>query len=265
MSPPTKRSRPPRLTLERKFALRSKICGIVSCATRPPRSGVSQRSPRSIGRERCVPCVVKRPTRGCTTVVKKGSSSGPRISGGRYCTLQSDFLIASMSDRKYRQRGYQDDALRAPKKSAARPACARARRARGRPAHLPGWAKEHQHAGLPRSLSLLAVRLRGVARGRRPRASACAAASICARAPSACRSIPAAASSACSRCRRASARRTRETPARASVLARRSSARPRRPKWTARARRSTISSSSDEFALRSRPSDGADAPGRADP
>ena len=42
---------PARLTLERKLALRSKICGIVNCATRGPWSGVSQRCPRPIGRE----------------------------------------------------------------------------------------------------------------------------------------------------------------------------------------------------------------------
>ena len=124
-----------------------------------------------------------------------------------------------------------------------RPPGARARRARGRPAHLPGRPQEHQHAGLPGSRSLRAVRLRGGAEiSAETQLPAVRGRSAHLRPVRVVRpGQPLRVHGADHR--RACRRRTRATPARTSARARRSSGKPRRPKWTVPGRPSTISSS----------------------
>ena len=77
---------------------------------------------------------------------------------------------AAMSDRKYRQRGYQDDDRDRQPKAAGTAAGARTRRPGRRAPNLAGWPAQHQHAGLPRGRPLLAVRHRR--RRRRSRSTA---------------------------------------------------------------------------------------------
>ena len=114
-----------------------------------------------------------------------------------------------MSDRKYRQRGYQDD-------DRDRPADAQDRRGpRPSPAPLPAPAESRRTARETSTCRATARSsgARSAAPSSRARsgstAAACAAAPTCTPARSARPSIPAAASSACSRFRRGSRPRTR--------------------------------------------------------
>src|SRR5688572_23441137 len=122
MRPPTRSRSPARLALDRKLALRSKICGIVNYATRGPVVGRSVSGPPSNRDERRRAPQAGAANKGLYHSCEKRIKLRTRVFQP-LCTLESEELIASMSDRKYRQRGYQDEPSDRPKISpSARPA-----------------------------------------------------------------------------------------------------------------------------------------------
>ena len=142
-------------------------------------------SPRAAGR----PCV----NRAILCANLSFTSTGPSAPSlptrrRRYTIARDDRNL--MSDRKYRQRGYQDDDRDRPAAPKAAASRARTGCARGSPPYLAGRPEEHQHAGLPRGRSLRAVRHRGVGATSGSTAAARAAVPTSTRARSARHSIP---------------------------------------------------------------------------
>jgi hypothetical protein len=130
-----------------------------------------------------------------------------------------------MSDRKYRQRGYQDDGR-------DRPATPKPQRPAPEPGAPAGARRISQDGPAPSSRARLDST-----------AVASDAAPTCTPARSARRSIPAADSNACNRYRHESRPRTRRIPARCTRPGPRSSGKPRRHDPTTRGRRLTTCSS----------------------
>ena len=151
----------------------------------------------------------------------------------------------SMSDRKYRQRGYQDEDRDRTAAPCRAPAGARTGRSRRRTPNLSGRAQEHQHAGVSACRSLRAVRHTWRRRRSGSTAGARSAGPSCTRARSAPRSIQAADSNACNRSLNGSVPRARGMRARCMRPGRRLSGRRRRRETTMPEKHSTTFSISD--------------------